>query len=110
MAQFESPQVVFFYLLHRIALGGDQGNSQRDAHRQLYGIAVRYVGIACKSLEAPTQMRYRLKVRPGFRGALASFQPEVDSGFTLASLSKVVRYEFWLAVGPRRIHFHKDRG
>ena len=52
-------------------------------------------------------MSYRFEVRPGFRGSPASFQPEIDSGFTLTSFSEVVSQEFWLALSPFRIHFRK---
>src|SRR6266851_1955513 len=33
LAEFEGPDIVFFYLLHRVTLGGDQSHSQLKAYR-----------------------------------------------------------------------------
>src|SRR5215813_6388059 len=103
-AEFQSPQVVLLNVRYAIALGSYQGNAQRNAERQLRGIAVGYPGVVFKHFEATPQMCDCLEVRPSFRGTSSSLEPELNCGLTLASFSKVVGQELRLLLGPLRIN------
>src|SRR5450432_2873625 len=109
LTKLQHPNIVFFHLLHRVALACDQDGSQPNAKRQLYFIAVPHLGVALNNLEPTPQVTYRLEGGPGFRGSLASLQPEIDSGFALVRFGKVMSQQLGLAIGPLRVHFSKHR-